>query len=52
MTQTTYLLTVNSKPICTGTLATLQALTVQIPAENNWSIREVYICSYLMFVNA
>ena len=38
MTQTTYLLTVNNKPICTGSLATLQSLAVQIPAENSWSI--------------
>ena len=43
MTQTTYLLTVNSKPICTGTLATLQTLAVQIPAEIAWAIEPVSI---------
>jgi len=38
MKETTYLLKINGKPICTGTLATLQSLAVQIPADNSWSI--------------
>ena len=41
MTQTTYLLKVNGKPICTGPVKLLQALAVQIPAENSWVIIQV-----------
>ena len=50
MKETTYLLKINGKPICTGKRETLQALAVQIPAEITWSIEPVSITPNLFTI--